>query len=101
MKEVINFLKNTIKTRHGQISSPALLSEILSVFKIQGLQEKDVNDPNVSKYINQLIIEEAQRSGKADVADANIGLGVGVEDNSKDKDNSTDFFSSLMPLSRN
>lgn len=78
--QIIQYIKNKIKTHRGAIAIPALQEAIVHVFRSDGIQSKDVNDEAVAKFINQMIIEEKQRNPIKDFTDPNLGKGIGTTD---------------------
>jgi hypothetical protein len=95
---IINFIKRRVETHHGFIALPALCEEILGTFKRDGVQTQDVDNQEVSRFINQLLIEEIQKN-PSDMSSVNIGKGVGVNDMNDDGSNS-DFFKGLLPATK-
>lgn len=94
---IVNFIKNRIETHRGLVALPAIQEEILSTFKRDGVQEQDVNTPEMANFINQLIIVEQKKSPTTDVFDVNMGRGVGVKDMNDDDGENSDFFRGLLP----
>jgi len=97
--DIKNFVRNICETRHGNIQVPALVEEVSRTFRQAGLQPQDVNDMRFEKFVSDEISNAKKRNPGTDEHNANIGLGVGV-DNDVDSAN-LDVFEGLMPIKNN
>src|SRR3990167_3110466 len=97
--DIKNFVRNICETRHGNIQVPALVEEVSRTFRQAGLQPQDVNDMRFEKFASDEISNAKKRNPGTDEHNANIGLGVGV-DNDVDSAN-LDVFEGLMPIKNN
>jgi len=94
--KISNFIKNFIETHHGEINVPTVQHEISNIFKADGIQSQDINNPEIAKYISDVIIDVKKKNPVNDANTDDIGKGVGIMSVDDDGSNS-DFFKSLLP----
>jgi hypothetical protein len=75
--EIKFFIDNLVKTRHGNIVIPAITQEISDTYKLEGVNEADINDPALLGYISSLIGEVQGKKNNSE--SHNIGKGVGID----------------------
>lgn len=91
-----SYIHNVISTNYGA-QLPAILHNIAELFsKSDGINESDLDDPELAKYINRLLMEKRV---VRDINDCgNLGKGVGTSrDYFEVGDSNRDPFSGLMP----
>lgn len=96
VEDIKNFIRNKCETHHGNIQVPALIEDVSRTFRQAGLQPQDVNDMRFEKFVSDEIANAKKRSPSTDEHNANIGLGVGVDNNDIDSSN-LDVFEGLTP----
>jgi hypothetical protein len=95
-KKVLNFCLNRIKTHGGHIHIPALQEEALAMFKTEGVTSDDVEDESFVRELSSFIVAELEAHPSTDQHSADLGRGVGLDDEDDDNANS-DFFRGLTP----
>lgn len=91
--KILVFLENKIKSSKGFISLPALRTEILELFRNEGVKPEEINDPDLAKFIHTQLMNERSKHPEPPVSQ-NLGKDVGLD--LEESDNS-DFFAGLMP----
>ncbi len=94
--KLISYINNTIETNKGYISIPALQQDIKQLFRNDGVQAQDIDNLEVAKFLNDLIILRQRDNNSHDVNNLNIGKDVGTK-NVEDDGSNTDFFKGLLP----
>jgi hypothetical protein len=95
VEDIKNFIVNKIKARHGNIQVPAVIHEVLQIFKNRGLDASDINDPDFQKFVNDQIIEVKKMNPGVMTNNSNLGkieqdfVGSGAE---------SDMFENLQPV---
>jgi len=92
--KIEHFIDNIISTQKG-IQIPAVLQSIVETFKRDGINESDVDDADLARYINRKLPARDNN----DAGEQNLGLGVGTERNVfyDSNDENKNPFSALMP----
>lgn len=93
--EIKFFIDNLIKTRHGHIHVPAIQADIYDIYKQQGVTNDEVDDPNLMKYISDIIAQEQSKDYQPEYT--RMGDGVGMDKSDTQDTANTDAFNFANP----
>lgn len=96
-EDIKTFIRNKCETHHGNIQVPALVEEVSRTFRQVGIQPQDVNDMYFEKFVSDQIAKAKKQNQSYDEHHANLGLGVGVDNDHIDSAN-LDIFQGLTPV---
>lgn len=92
-KNIINFIRNNVKTHFGNTSVQAVQYELSSVFNNKGLLPRDVEDSKLKQLIHSIISRERSIHGEHDSVVNELGRDVGISIDDDDDSNSNYFAS--------
>lgn len=93
-ESILSFIKNKTKTNYGHgVTFSSIQHDLISLFDVS---PEDINNEEVSRFIENLIAEERKLNPSSDDHNHNLGKGVGVMD--ADDHENEDFFKGLMPV---
>lgn len=96
-EDVINYIRNNIETHHGNVQVPAIVEDVLQIFKQRGISSQDVNQMEFEKYISDQILNCKKNQPNFQEHNVNLGKGVGLSTQDLDGSNE-DIFKGLNPV---
>ena len=76
-----------IETNYG-IQLPAILQSVFEMFSRDGVGKDDVNDPELKRYVNNLLAERDKGTSEDATSYSNLGRGVGTTSEIFERDDS-------------